>query len=441
MAEFPLPDTMTLECSLLNTLLIEKDKISSVMRMINTDMFSTDETKDIWDNLVDMFQEGEVIDLMTLYAQVKDKDFYTSEIIGAEGTHGNGVMQLAEALSASYIRRQAYIEAVSVMQGIRDNEDMDKMMSHFSDFAAKMEGSLNMDRECSVLEAAMQLGEDIKTGKVTKIASPFTMLNYFTFGGFSGGHLVILAARPSVGKTTIAMQMALKASQDDHKVLYFSLEMKAKELAQRIIVGTGLVTNQQIFLNEVDWKKYAQAVSETMNDNFIINDTARSLEEIKARIILENKRHRCDIAFVDYLGLIRHDDRRKSLSQLIGDITGELKSLAESCDIPIVLLCQLNRESAKEYRAPQLYDLRDSGSIEQDADIVLMLENPRDEENYIIDNCIDLWLRKNRGGKRTDTDPIRLKGNDTYFTFKEIPFEPKVRPIEVTPDDRDPMPF
>ena len=138
------------------------------------------------------------------------------------------------------------------------------------------------------------------------------------------------------------------------------------------------------------------------------------------KIMLDAQTGQCDVAFIDYLGLITHDDKRKTLAQIIGDITKRLKNVAGECNIPIVLLCQLNRESAKENRSPQLTDLRDSGSIEQDADVVMMLERPRDEMGVVEDNKIDLWVRKNRGGKCNFDDAIHLVGNESYSQFYEI---------------------
>jgi replicative DNA helicase len=170
----------------------------------------------------------------------------------------------------------------------------------------------------------------------------------------------------------------------------------------------------------VNWEKYEEAVAMAVHQNLRINDKAKSLDELCTKIMLDAQTGQCDVAFIDYLGLINHDDRRKTLAQIIGDITKRLKNVAGECNIPVVLLAQLNRESAKENRSPQLTDLRDSGSIEQDADVVLMLERPRDEMGVVEDNKIDMWVRKNRGGKCNFDEAIHLIGNESYSQFYEI---------------------
>jgi replicative DNA helicase len=135
-----------------------------------------------------------------------------------------------------------------------------------------------------------------------------------------------------------------------------------------------------------------------------------------ARITVLNKQGKCDAAFIDYLGLISQAqaDSRTPLYQVIGQITGTLKATAKALRIPIVLLCQLNREAAKQNKSPQLYNLRDSGSIEQDADVVLMLNQtpgPRLPD-------LEVWVRKNRQGEKDFG--ILMRPNDNYTDFKEL---------------------
>ena len=214
--------------------------------------------------------------------------------------------------------------------------------------------------------------------------------------------------------------MAQKAAKDGKKPTIYSLEMTSKELVQRLIVGTGLVSTYEIVSRNVNWEKYENAVAMAVHPNLRINDKAKSLDELCTKIMLDAQTGQCDVAFIDYLGLIRYDDRRKTLAQVIGDITKRLKNVAGECNIPVVLLCQLNRESAKENRAPQLTDLRDSGSIEQDADVVMMLERPRGEMGVVEDNKINVWVRKNRNGKCNFDSPLQLVGNEAYSQFYEV---------------------
>ena len=168
------------------------------------------------------------------------------------------------------------------------------------------------------------------------------------------------------------LQMAKAASAAGFIPSVFNIEMGNKELAQRMLVGTGYVTQSQIAHGNVHWPEMEKAIHVVSSCRMHLYDDRCRIEEIATQIVLNHRQGRCDIAFIDYLGLMTTSDKRP-LCQAISNITKRLKQLAKSCEIPIVLLCQLNRASAIENRPPQLSDLRDSGSIEQDADIVLML--------------------------------------------------------------------
>ena len=418
-SEFPMPDPTPIEGRLLNSIIVDSSFLSEVQRVVKSEFFSNTENRKVWDIVVDMHRKGEHIDMTTVFPKV-DRKNYIDNIMNTETVFGQGVVELACVLAETYIKREAYNSAIRVLQGVETGERLEVVTSVFSDFGKDVADKLRNNGLVSTQNIANTLADNIMEGKMQRVGTPFSSLNYMTYGGLGSGNLIILAARPSVGKTTIGLQMAQNAARIGKKACFFSLEMTALEVAQRMIVGTGLVSTLEIVSGNVDWEKYEQAVSWACNKNLLVNDKSRTLEELCTQITIEAQAGNCDIAFIDYLGLISHDDRRKTYAQVIGDITGRLKSVAKECNIPVVLLCQLNRESAKEGRSPQLFDLRDSGAIEQDADMVLMLERPRDDMGTTIEDRIDLWVRKNRGGKTSTDAPIRLQGNENYSEFREI---------------------
>lgn len=219
--------------------------------------------------------------------------------------------------------------------------------------------------------------------------------------------------------TTIALQMALAASKAGKKSLVFSLEMTAEELVQRLILSTGRITPAELYSRRFDWEEYEKAVAEVCNDNLIINDRASGIDELCQKIRVETRTGGCKFVAIDYLGLIPVTNTRANMATALGEFTRKLKMTAKECDIPILLLCQLNRASASENRSPQLYDLRDSGAIEQDADIVLMLERTKGMDGQVIDNSVDMWIRKNRNGKCNFDSPIRMVGREGFSNFTE----------------------
>lgn len=418
-SEFPMPDPTPLEGRLLNSILADNSFFGDVQRIVKAEYFSNVENRKVWETIVDMYNKGEHIDITTVFPKVDRKNFIDN-VISAETAYGQGTLQLASALMETFIKREMYNTAVTVLQGVETGERLEFLSSLFNDFTQRVQDKLQDGSLQASTEVANDLADDIMNGRVMRVPTPFPLLNFMTYGGLGSGNLIILAARPSVGKTTIGLQMAQNAARIGKKACFFSLEMTAKELVQRLIVGTGEVSTLDIVTQNVNWENYEKAVAWAVNANLRINDKAKTLEELCTRITLEAQAGNCEVAFIDYLGLIRYSDRQKTQAQVIGEITARLKSVAKECNIPVVLLSQLNRMSAVENRSPQLFDLRDSGSIEQDADVVLMLERPRDDMGTVQEDRIDMWVRKNRGGKTSLENPIRLQGNKNYSEFHEI---------------------
>lgn len=417
--EFPMPDPTPIEGRLLNSILADTNYLSDLQRIVKPEFFSSLENRKIWLTIVEMYRKGEHIDMTTVFPKVDRKNFIDN-VMTCEATYGSGILQLGCSLMDTYVKREAYLQAVRILQCVEAGNSVEEVSTLFNDFSKDINDKLQDESAKSAVEVANELADDIMNGMMTRVPTPFDTLNYMTYGGFGSGNLVVLAARPSVGKTTLGLQIAQNASRIGKKAYFYSLEMTAKELVQRLIVGTGEVSTLDIVTQNVEWNNYERAVGWAVNANLRINDRAKTLDELCTRITLDAQAGNCEIAFIDYLGLVRYSDRQKTQAQVIGEITARLKSVAKECNIPVVLLCQLNRESAKEGRSPQLFDLRDSGSIEQDADLVLMLERPRDDMGTTIEDRIDMWVRKNRGGKTSLENPIRLQGNSNYSEFKEI---------------------
>lgn len=419
LAEFPIPETASLEARLIISGIYGSTYFGELLRIVKSEYFSVPENRRVWDTVVDMYNKGEQIDVSTVFPKVDMKNF-TENILTAEAVYGQGVIQLGIALMETYIKKQAYLASVNILQGIEQGDGVEAVTGRFKGFTEEIAGQLEDKSAKTATDLANDLADDIQSGRTTRVETPYPTLNFMLYGGLGGGNLVILAARPSVGKTTLALQMAQKAAKDGRKATIYSLEMSDKELVQRLIVGTGLVSTYEIVSRTVNWERYEDAVSMATSPNLRINDTAKSLDEICTKIMIDAQTGQTEVAFIDYLGLIRFDDRRKTQAQVIGEITKRLKNVAKECNIPIVLLAQLNRESAKENRAPQLTDLRDSGAIEQDADVVIMLERPRDEMGVVEENKINVWVRKNRNGRCNFDSPIQLQGNESYSQFYEI---------------------
>ncbi|MCL2538879.1 MAG: replicative DNA helicase [Oscillospiraceae bacterium] len=243
--------------------------------------------------------------------------------------------------------------------------------------------------------------------------------------GLNKGDLIVLAARPGVGKTSLALNIAANvAKYHDCAVAFFSLEMTTSQLAARLLSSESKVVSQSFRtgeLNPDDWKKIAETTEVFAKSKLYMDDTSGiSVAEIKAK---SRRLDNLGLIIVDYLQLMGGSGRRESRVQEISDITRAFKIMGKELGVPIILLSQLSRENEKAGRPPMLSDLRDSGSIEQDSDIVLFLhrKNPQNdsEDEGEEENEVLLMVSKNRHGERTN---IRLHWDGRYTRFTSMDY-------------------
>lgn len=423
--DYPFPDTKSLEIQLLAELISDSSIMSEVVKILNESVFSDEQCRRLWLSMQDRYHKRLTIDLTTAL-MMTDKDFLVNEIIPATcGRYASAmdILEHASILRMSAANRTAYISAMEILRLASSGMQYSEILAASEKLCSDVKGFLCEGvKSSAIADIVNELADDIEktqvdheSGRLTRVPTGFPTLDILTYSGFAPGNLVILAARPSVGKTAVMLQMAKTASAAGFTPSVFNIEMGNKELAQRMLVGTGYVSQSQIAHGNVDWSEMERAIQEVSSARMHLYDDRAKVEEIATQIVLNHRQGCCDIAFIDYLGLMTTSDKRP-LYQVISDITKRLKQLAKSCEIPIVLLCQLNRASAIENRPPQLSDLRDSGSIEQDADIVLMLE--REGEIEDTRRHIDMWVRKNRQGKAGNIY-IQLDADESFNNFTD----------------------
>ena len=249
----------------------------------------------------------------------------------------------------------------------------------------------------------------MKKGELTGVSSGFKDLDMLTWG-FQRQEMVVLAARPSMGKTSLALNIAEAAALprrgDPVATLIFSLEMSAAQLALRMLCSRARVNLK--FLREGllaktgdDYSRLVSAADEFAKAPIFIDDSSHlSIMELRAKARRVHARRKLGLVVVDYLQLLSPTDSQSPREQQVAEASRGLKALAKELDLPVVVLSQLNRSSEKENRAPKLADLRESGSIEQDADVVLMLSRPKDaDEKYqVAADSAELVVAKQRNG-------------------------------------------
>ena len=445
---FDLPDSTEIERRVLADAVVAPELIDDyILPIVDRDFFTSEERAKIWDVIIDFRTKGQEVNLATIHSSIGTP--FTTEVAPymMEAGMSDTPFHAKKLRDLAAVRRSRYALADFLDLTSAPATTEEDVITALQTLQSNTEGPSPLRGERKLSEVFEVVNAEIKAtatamqeGKTIRVTTGFIFIDKFLNGGFKAGQLVILAARPSVGKTALMLQMAKGAAKQDNPVQVFSLEMQAEELAERLIYSAGKVRPYQVNFGEVDDKELQEVEIQLAPLPLYINDFSRSLDEIVSRLTMAVKKGRCKVAFIDYLGLMSDalNFGNAKLYQVIARITGTFKAVAKRLRIPIVLLCQLNREQAREGRSPELFDLRDSGSIEQDADVVLMLEsNFKTKDDTLVP--LVAWLRKNRAGKKEVG--FCLEPNETYSAFYEMnPILPPQATMPATEEKHEPEP-
>ena len=376
----------------------------------------------IFERLLDLYNRQQPIDVSVVAEELK-----TARLLDQVG----GYAFLAQVSSRIPTTAQAtyFIEKVREQALLRDIirsatgavEDCYNFSGGIDEFVDQVETKLFSVTQNRVSESAKQMKEPtmeamavinkmlMKKGELTGVSSGFKDLDAMMYG-FQKQEMIILAARPSMGKTSLALNFAeasaLPRKGDPAAVLIFSLEMGASQLALRMLcsrarVNMKLLRDGLLSKNGEEQNRLLQAADEYSKAPIFIDDSSSiSIMQLRAKARRIHARHPLGFVMVDYLQLLSPTDSKVPREQQVAEASRGLKSLAKELDVPVLVLSQLNRSSEKENRTPKLADLRESGSIEQDADVVLMLARPRDadEKFQVAADSAELIVAKQRNG-------------------------------------------
>lgn len=358
---------------------------------------------------------------------------YIRDIIAPTSLHTVGAdpLGLALIIRDEALRRDLNLAGVGISQLslTRDGTNTDEVISESEklifDIVNKEQTSKHMT---TVLEMLPNVIEDARTAKdraehaVVGIPSGFPDLDKMT-NGFKPGTVIIIAARPAVGKSTLAVDFARNACfLAEKSVLFFSLEMSASELTGRILSAESRVETEKIKsgdLDENDWMNIAEATERLKKGHFHIDDQPNTSIS-RVRSVAQRQKLRpegLDMIVIDYLGLmeVANSGRANNRQNDVSELSRGIKLLSKELDVPIVLLSQLNRNSEERAEGkPKVSDLRESGSLEQDADMVLLIHRPEATDENNRPGEADLIVGKHRGGK---TGVIPLTSMLSYCKF------------------------
>ena len=386
-----LPESPELERAILGALILEPDKLPDVAEIVENSAFVGANNGKIYDAMLSMLERGDKIDFYTLSQrpELKDRDMlrYFSELTSAVGS-GVNVLDHARQLADTETRRRLCLfgyelaaRAVSDPDGVVDWATSE--ITAIADRVSRPEDIAPLsDVVRATLDDLERRQQARQAGECIGIPTGLRRLDALT-GGWRGGQLVVLAGRPGTGKSATMLHFARAAAASGVPVCIFSLEMPAGQLAGRMLVGGSGVDSQAFRVGSVDttgWSQLEQAGAELSAIPVYLNDRANiTIGAIRSQCKAMHRRGRCGMVIIDYLQLLDTSTRNPNSTREreIAAASRSAKLLAKELDVPVILLSQLSRKvEERADKTPLLSDLRESGAIEQDADMVLFLDRP-----------------------------------------------------------------
>ena len=413
-----MPHNIEAEQSVIGSMLMDKDAIMTASEIISGDDFYQKQFGILFDNMVELFNEGKAVDLVTLQNRLKENG--VPEEVSNMGFVRELLTNIPTSANVKYYADIVYEKAV-LRKLIKTTETVandcyvgaDKLENILEDTEKKIFDIVQRRNVGDytpinkiVQNSIMRVSAASKLkGNVTGIPTGFIDLDYRT-SGMQKSDLVLVAARPSMGKTAFVLNMAQYMAFECNKtVAIFSLEMSSEQLVNRLLAMEARIDAQKLrngSLEDKDWESLLESAGTVAKSNLIIDDRASSLAEIRSKCRKFKLEHNLDIVIIDYLQLMSSGGGRSSDSrqQEISDISRGLKRMARELDVPVVALSQLSRavEQRPDHR-PMLSDLRESGAIEQDADVVMFLY--RDEyynKESELKGTAEVIIAKQRNG-------------------------------------------
>ncbi len=436
------PYNLDAEKGVIGSLLLDPTLFDDVLMIVRPDDFYDEAHQILYDQMVEMHNDGVQIDVTLLVERLRAAGqldvvggmSYLAEVAGSVGVaaHAEKYAELVRDKStlrglihaSSEVLRDAYDPTVNPAELISQAEQ-----KVFAVNDARSSNQVSEIRDV-LMETVSLIDHRIEHGGASGLPTGFTDLDNLT-GGFHGSELIIIAARPSMGKTAFATNVAENvAIEAKEPVLFVSLEMAAQELAQRLLASQGKIDSIKFrsgMLSKEDRQKMMQAAGVLGESPLFVDDSPnRTVSEIAACARRIKRRHGLGLIVIDYLQLLQPDNPRDPRQEQVAKIARRLKGLARELKVPLACLAQLNRQvesgTGKESRRPRLSHLRESGAIEQDADVVMFVHR---EEYYYhtheeaeaagVKGQGELFISKQRNGPTGD---VKLTWLSKYTRFE-----------------------
>lgn len=424
-------------------MLTDKDAVISAVEAINADDFYREDHKAIYEAIINLYNTGKPVDIITVKAELMSSGKleavggleYLASLPERVPTTANAEQYIKIVEEKSMLRGLIKTANEIINLGYSQEEDVDALMEMTEKKVFDILKTRNQKGYTPIKDVLIETFAEIerlynKKDIVTGIPTGFIELDYKT-AGLHNSDLILVAARPAMGKSAFVINIAANAAiKSKVPVVIFNLEMSKEQVANRILCSEAMVDSQKVRtgkIEEADWGKLATALGPISEAPIFIDDTPGiSIAEIRAKCRKLKLEQNIGLVIIDYLQLVTASSKKNSSrEQEISEISRSLKILAKELNVPVIALSQLSRapEQRKDDHRPMLSDLRESGAIEQDADIVMFLY--RDDyynENTEEKNIAEVIIAKHRGGS-TGTVKLAWLGDYTKFANLERRFE------------------
>lgn len=386
------PNSLEAEQSVVGSMLMDRDAIEVASEIIVGDDFYNRQLGTLFETMVELNKQGMAVDVVTLQNRLKEKNVppqvssleYITDLVRAVPTSANVKYYAQIVAEKSTLRRLIHVSEDTINSCYTEADNMEALLNDVEKRVFQLTQNRNVGEFVPISQVVMTSLNKIEKaskqkGSVTGLPTGFTDLDYDT-AGFQPSDLILIAARPSMGKTAFVLNIAqYMAFHRDETVAIFSLEMSKEQLVNRLLAMESHVDSQHIRtgnMSDMDWEKLIESADLIGGSNLIIDDTPGiSIQELRSKCRKYKMEHNLKIIMIDYLQLMSGNGRASdSRQQEISDISRSLKALARELNVPVVALSQLSRavEQRPDHR-PMLSDLRESGAIEQDADMVMFI--------------------------------------------------------------------
>lgn len=435
------------EEALLTALLTAPEHLPEVAGWLQPEMFSDPGLGFVYQAIQVLYNKGEMPDYLTTETEMRRMDAGRCDEMGGIAVLGKSLHRIRHAGNlpqyAAWVRRNYLLRLLQNLfttqagragqvetDPYRLMEETDRLLLQLRD---TLQAGAPLRSLHQLAAEAIATHRERQNQKVSDFAicTGFRDLDSL-LGGLQAGELCILAGRPGDGKTAIVLQIALNVAKARKKVIFFSLEMVGMQLVNRLFAGEGGIRPHALRISDLTPGELAamEEIAAGWEDHPLMIDYTPGLtvENLRAQVLLMKKREGCDLVVLDYLHLLDYKTSRgQTMDQVVGDQVKMLKQLAQEVGCPVLVLSQMNRQSEnraeRQYR-PQLNDLRDSGVIEQAADVVFFVYRPdrygieKDEETgESLVNVCQLIVRKNRHGR---IHTVNLIHNGSFSGFKDV---------------------